>query len=190
MDYEKAYKDALERCKKEFNFSNLAYSHEEIKQRLERVFPELKESEDERIRKWCISHFRECFRATKDNVEYQEYRNNKVIPWLEKQREQKIALSEYDLAMIDNLITDENCPLDSEYMSWLKSLKDKVQPNRWKPSEEQLKKLWDAIVYVEGCDSNFRGANVLESLYNDSELPPPEGGGFLVQRCRLLQDES
>lgn len=38
------YKEALERCKKEFNFNNLAYSHEEIKQRLERVFPELKKS--------------------------------------------------------------------------------------------------------------------------------------------------
>ena len=38
------YKEALERCKKEFNFNNLAYSHEELKQRLERVFPELKKS--------------------------------------------------------------------------------------------------------------------------------------------------
>ena len=49
----------------------------------------LKEGEDERIRKWCISHFRECFRVTKDNAEYQEYLNNKVIPWLENQGEQK-----------------------------------------------------------------------------------------------------
>lgn len=51
MDYEKKYKEALERCKKEFNFNNLAYSHEEIRERLERVFPELKETEDEIVRK-------------------------------------------------------------------------------------------------------------------------------------------
>ena len=45
------------------------------------------ETEDESIRKWCISHFKDCIRVTKDNVEYQEYLNNKVIPWLEKQGE-------------------------------------------------------------------------------------------------------
>lgn len=55
MNYKEKYEQALKRCKKEFNFNNLAYSHEEIKQRLERVFPELKESEDERIRKAILA---------------------------------------------------------------------------------------------------------------------------------------
>ena len=54
---------------------------------------------------------------------------------------------------------------DLEYIyTWLKSLKSQ---NRWKPSDEQLKTLWDAIVYVEGCHSNFRGGCMLESLYKD-----------------------
>jgi hypothetical protein len=83
----KRYNEALDRAK-------AAHKDEDrhLKATLERIFPELKEkdSEDERIRKWCISHFRECFRVTKDNVEYQEYLNNKVIPWLEKQGEQEI----------------------------------------------------------------------------------------------------
>jgi hypothetical protein len=47
------------------------------------------EPEDERIRNWCISHFKECIRVSKINVEYQKYLSNKVIPWLEKQGEQK-----------------------------------------------------------------------------------------------------
>lgn len=47
MDYKQKYEQALERCKEEFNFNNLAYSHDEIKQKLKRVFPELKESEVE-----------------------------------------------------------------------------------------------------------------------------------------------
>jgi hypothetical protein len=52
---------------------------------------------------------------------------------------------------------------DLEYIyTCLKSLKP-----RWKPSEEQLKTLWDAIVYVEGCHSNYRGGRVLELLYNE-----------------------
>ena len=47
--------------------------------------PELKESEDEKIRKWCISHFKACINVIKDNDEYKEYLSNKVISWLEKQ---------------------------------------------------------------------------------------------------------
>ena len=80
-DYKKKYEDALERCKKEFNFSNLAYSHEEIKQRLEHVFPELKESEDERIRKEIIKVFTgETGFTTKEEAK-------KYVAWLEKQSE-------------------------------------------------------------------------------------------------------
>lgn len=44
-----------------------------------------KECNDDTIRKWCIAHFKECERVTKDNPEYQIYLNNVVIPWLEKQ---------------------------------------------------------------------------------------------------------
>lgn len=88
MDYEKKYKDALERASQ---FKNRDLFPENTDATINYIFPELQESEDERIRKWCVSHFRECFRVTKDNVEYQEYLNNKVIPWLEKQGEHKPA---------------------------------------------------------------------------------------------------
>lgn len=47
---------------------------------------------------------------------------------------------------------------------FLKSLKERYT---WKPSDEQMNTLWDAIVYVEGCDSNFKGGSVLENLYSD-----------------------
>lgn len=84
MDYKQKYKEALERSKK-----MLASKRSVIveKQALETIFPELAESEDEKIREWCISHFKAAFRVSKNNVEYQEYLNNKVIPWLEKQGE-------------------------------------------------------------------------------------------------------
>lgn len=80
MDYKEKYKEALERCKKEFNFNNLAYSHEEIKQRLERVFPELKESEDEKIRKYLIDVVNDYCKGSE---------HDGCIAWLEKQGEQK-----------------------------------------------------------------------------------------------------
>lgn len=47
--------------------------------------PELKESEAERIRKWCISHFNGCISVIKENDEYKEFLSNKVITWLKKQ---------------------------------------------------------------------------------------------------------
>ena len=83
MDYEKSYKEALERAKAliETNTSDALFHLKDI----ESIFPELKESEDERIRKWCISHFKAAVLVTKNNAEYKEYLNNKVIPWLEKQ---------------------------------------------------------------------------------------------------------
>lgn len=60
----KAYDKALERA-------NVAYKDEDrhLKAVLERIFPELKESEDERIRKriihalhgvWLLKHLKEC----------------------------------------------------------------------------------------------------------------------------------
>jgi hypothetical protein len=82
MNYEKKYKQL-------HKFITDLYPHmsEYCKEKVEGFFPELAESEDERIRKWCISHFKAAFRVTKDNAEYQEYLNKKVIPWLEKQGE-------------------------------------------------------------------------------------------------------
>ena len=54
---------------------------------IETLFPELVESEGEKIRKWCISHFKECINVIKDNDEYKEYLSNKVLAWLERQGE-------------------------------------------------------------------------------------------------------
>lgn len=85
MDYEKAYKEALERAKGLIDFC----SDSELKT-LENVFPELRESEDERVRKGilhligCASEQEWC----KANVSIGE-----VQTWLEKQTEQNLANS-------------------------------------------------------------------------------------------------
>ena len=81
----KAYDEAIKFAKIYHNSGD-----EDMKTMCETMFPELKESienEDERIRKWCISHFKECINVIKDNDEYKEYLSNKVIAWLEKQGE-------------------------------------------------------------------------------------------------------
>lgn len=88
MNYEEKYKSALKWIKA--IFTELSHTQQE---EAELFFPELAEDEDERIRKWCISHFQAVVLVTKNNAEYQEYLNNKVIPWLEKQGEKNLANS-------------------------------------------------------------------------------------------------
>lgn len=133
MNYEEKYKEALERAKK-------LYEQGTVTESLGYVFPELAESEDERIRKWCISHFKASILVTKNNAEYQEYLNNKVIPWLEKQGEK--SWGEKDEKMLNGIMAEirplGECPdyptsEEREYyykrqamMDWLKSLKEKL----------------------------------------------------------------
>ena len=76
MDYEKKYKEALERAKGIHSFSS---DIAEIK-RMEQIFPELAESEDERIRKAQLDYWRSVGGKEWHGVPVQE-----TIAWLEKQ---------------------------------------------------------------------------------------------------------
>ena len=141
-----------------------------------RVFPELKESEeseDERKRKNLI----ELFHDTVSNDEiFSDYGldKTKVLAWLEKQGEQKPAWSEEDETIINRILvicndferSFEASPLSTKVIkedvdkiyNWLKSIKER---HTWKPSEEQIMCLQDAI-----DDYHRRGykAEVLETL--------------------------
>jgi hypothetical protein len=94
------YKQALERCKKEFDFNNLAYSHEQLKQKLENIFPELKESNDEKNIKKLIDELKCSLRAANcqnDACGRQEKRISLLewgIAWLEKQSGKTKSISE------------------------------------------------------------------------------------------------
>ena len=76
MDYEKKYKEALERAKK-------LYEQGTITETLSYIFPELKESEDERIRKALLELVHD---TTGDElcVDYNVHKED-ALAWLEKQ---------------------------------------------------------------------------------------------------------
>ena len=87
MDYEKKYKEALERAReligkwigKNKNFYIEDYSY---------IFPELKESEDERIRKGIIQYLEQSqFGEEHYQIDDDVVRN--YIAWLEKQSERR-----------------------------------------------------------------------------------------------------
>ena len=84
----KRYDKTIEKLREFYRDYDIVSSLIDVKKELASRIPELKdkEDEDEKIRKWCISHFRECIRVTKNNAEYQKYLDDKVIPWLEEQR--------------------------------------------------------------------------------------------------------
>lgn len=155
MDYEKAYKEALERAK--------------AGKPLDEVFPELNESDDERIRKSLVEYFR---KFTPENMWDEMFSFGDVVSYLERQKEQKPAeWSEEDEDTLGDAITAVDLMLTDDYeeshpilfkaflaaKSWLKSLPERfnLQPH-WKPSEEQMKAL-----------NEVANNGVLLDLFND-----------------------
>ena len=160
MDYKKKYQKALERAKKGLP--------------IDEVFPELKESEDERIRKWIASYIhRGVFNEEEHPMAL------KAIEYLERQKEQKpIEWSEEDNRHINTIIhaihgAGNITPIDGELAEkWLKSLKDRgnfpksnTNSPSWKPSEEQIDALEWMLTTVSMKDGG-RGV-VLKNLIND-----------------------
>ena len=89
MDYEKAYKDALERAR-EWAKNPTVWSSDDVCQK---IFPELCESEDEKIRKELLCFFKDREEKMKNlsdglNIQLEPLSdrifNQKVIAWLEK----------------------------------------------------------------------------------------------------------
>ena len=78
-DYKTLYEQRLERAKEEIK--KCGYNKGRISM-IENIFPELRESEDERIRKDIIAYMRYERKSTEEEIE------NRFIPWLEKQCEQ------------------------------------------------------------------------------------------------------
>ena len=144
MNYEQKYKDALKWM--QGLYSGL---HGATKEEAERYFPELKESDDEKIRKKLIEHIKANYEA--DYVLFKKFTPDDVIAWLEEQGKKKSAeWSEEDKQMILSIEQVMNCAsllnivpekIDN-IKSWLKSLRPQKQ---WKPSEAQLIVIKDLI---------------------------------------------
>lgn len=81
MDYEQEYKKALERAKDYFK-ANQRIGELEENDILSDIFPELKESEDEKMRKSIIY-------ALRNGGFYDSDKTDEAIAWLEKQGKQK-----------------------------------------------------------------------------------------------------
>ncbi len=127
MDYEKRYKEALERAKEYWETDDDNTLDVKVRRTMEYLFPELKESEDERIKKELIAIFKGQIPYTsKEDAE-------RYITWLEKQVEQKHTWNEEDEERLQsclNILQAKGLMGVTETINtkWLKSLKNRIQP--------------------------------------------------------------
>lgn len=168
----KRYDDAIEIARAKY-----AMKDQPIHQDLADIFPELKESEDERM----IQYFKDLAPFDKAEELYEKYgfSHKDAIAWLEKQGEQKpAAWSEEDEKLLDNTIKFiENCIaatppslrtynpiLTGKEVPFLKSLKGRVQPKQdW--SEEDETCLTNIIIMLkEGASLHFVKGDIIKSV--------------------------
>ena len=147
QDYKKTY-DSIEDKN-----SNAALQLMGAMNALEHLCPELKMSEDEKIKKAVLKAFKifaekqayigHCL----DDIDW-----DKCIAWLENQGEQKPAWSEEDKMQLDAAIHLVSSTGHTETAKWLKSLKDRVLPQQkqeW--SEEEQQTIKDAASFILSC---------------------------------------
>ena len=142
------------------------------------LFPELAESEDERIRKEIINYFEHH-----PNIIVKRERKRDWIAWLEKQSKDSPVLSnssntgkyfwseedEENLNWFEKFFRAESViaegkDIPQDRYLWFKNLKDRVQSqNTWKPSFQQMKQLkWIA----DQNKDNMLGKELM-TLYDD-----------------------
>lgn len=135
MDYEKKYKEALERARNiRFGNTNSALANVVC----EEIFPEIRESEDEMIRKEMISifsKFEESYTLYGDKYDYKKW-----VAWLEKQGDQKPTWSDDDekmMQLIHKYVKASASNFDYENIQiWFRNIKNRVQ-HHWKPTDER-----------------------------------------------------
>lgn len=101
MDYEQKYKDALERAREWHNDQHITIG---LKGNLEEIFPELKESENERIKKEILSFLKDFERDHYKNLDFSPW-----IAWLEKQGEKSTIID------IDKMVKEYSQTKDGDF---------------------------------------------------------------------------
>ena len=159
-DYEKKYKEALSRAA---SILKVAANEKEAIDYVSTIFPELKESEDERVKKRILLSLEKDLMATKNSgCDTQDLKQ--CIAWLEKQGEQKpimnvptreVILSIWDLGnewkelTNGSISTEYGTQLDYIQKHWYESeyyLREKQGDQ--KPAEQNgdNRKLYDTVI--------------------------------------------
>ena len=166
MDYEKKYKEALERARIYRDNAKAVEEYSAVA-RYENIFPELRENEDEKIRKEIIEYL--TVTREKDLVGHPE--RQRWITYLEKKKEQKPK----------NILTDD----DSLQTAYLKGQTDVIEdPKAYGLQKEQNPAEWSE----EDKDYYDTIVRKLEVIGDDSGLSSNQIK-FLREHCPLHRSE-
>ena len=140
VDYKKLYEEARERAKA-WHRRELAGTQKEM---AEYIFPDLKESEDERIRKMLIRYFKELKVDSFINLEIPS-----ILAWLEKQKEQNVK--KFPFLLGDAVPYDEG--YNKGYEDALKEQKPINESNMHEPTLDEARK-WNEA-YEKGYSLGY-----------------------------------
>lgn len=178
----KAYEESLERAK-DFMNGEVHYALKRGENIMCWIFPELKESEDERIRRDIIRYLKKTSPAIGENIE-------KMLAWLEKQGESTdINPSEFDLRLNKLLKQFETLPKEelasslSFYLNIVQNngtYKEKKQGEQKLPIEKlssEMKTIGESLGFTtqEECDKyNQMVTDLIMSDDGKSEQKPTD----------------
>ena len=152
MDYKIKYTDALEGIRELYNSDCDMIRVKRLRRQLEHIFPELKESKDEKIKREIVAYINELADLKNEKIP------TKWLDWLEKQGQKETTWNKEDEENVNNILYVFNQLKDTSFykeddtaekiINWLKSLKDRLCSNN-----EYDKDMLGAIEY---CKKNNR----------------------------------
>ena len=160
MDYEKKYREALERAK-HLHKDAIDMGESIRAKQCEIIFPELKESEDERIKEDLIQWINEF-----PDIIWRGHYKKDVIAWFEKQDEQKLSTIAVD-EMVDDYANNKECgneifgkPVPCMIRAYRQGLNDAIKKVVLKPTwSEEDERLCSCLIEDQ--------ENALDDVRND-----------------------
>ncbi len=155
----KAYDKALEIAKNEINIKGIG----ETVELCERLFPELHENEDEKVREWLVDYFK-TIGESKSWI-HRGVGPKQILAWLEKQKEQKpVEWNDKDKRMLDwceSVVRGfeiDHCNDDKSHSDWLKSLSPQYHEDFFKEGIGHY--------FFDGEKAHFCGSPSMETNEN------------------------
>ena len=165
------YDEAIEKLGVILNLNTVKESGTISVDDIRKIFPELKESEDEKIRKWLIAQLE--LKSDANNSRELELMILKSIAWLEKQGGQKPNWSEEDeenfrdiVSAIHNVAyqTSED---EEARINWLRDIKYRYFPqSKQKWSEEDEHRVKDTIYFLDTAKKHYASTAELDACIN------------------------
>lgn len=185
MDYKEKYEMALETIQEILDGGSDSIKMSRLRLRLQSVFPELKESEDEKIKKELIKHLKEGvegYMPAGDSSDYQRW-----LAWLEKQCEQKVNYTtfvETGNGGINALVTRELSNNDYEEKPANK-VEPKYHESDWITNGEYTWKVLDvkSFVYIlQSQDGNIVDDSIshVDEQFHSFTIKDAKDGDVLV----------